>query len=79
MLVAFGFDPIPFPEHCELSQIKRNKWGGMIVDENKMTSLEGVYAGGDIVRGASLVVHAIRDARHAAAAIHLNLAGCVKS
>lgn len=75
VLVAFGFDPIPFPEHCELSQIKRNKWGGMIVDDNKMTSLEGVYAGGDIVRGASLVVHAIRDARKAAAAIHGKLAG----
>ncbi len=75
VLVAFGFDPIPFPESCDLSQIKRNKWGGMIVDEDKMTSLKGVYAGGDIVRGASLVVHAIRDARHAAEAIHRNLAG----
>ena len=35
-----------------------------------MTSIEGVFAGGDIVRGASLVVWAIRDGRDAAAAIH---------
>jgi glutamate synthase (NADPH/NADH) small chain len=75
VLVAFGFDPIPFPDGCELAGIKRNQWGGMIVDENKMTSIEGVYAGGDIVRGASLVVHAIRDARRAAEAIHRTLAG----
>lgn len=74
VLVAFGFDPIPFPPGCELAEITRNKWGGMIVDENKMTSVPGVYAGGDIVRGASLVVHAIRDARRAAQAIHQNLA-----
>ncbi len=35
-----------------------------------MTSIDGVFAGGDIVRGASLVVWAIRDGRDAAAAIH---------
>lgn len=75
VLVAFGFDPIAFPEHCELSRIRRNQWGAMLVDENKMTSLDGVYAGGDIVRGASLVVHAIRDARDAACAIHRTLVG----
>jgi glutamate synthase (NADPH/NADH) small chain len=34
------------------------------------TNLDGVFAGGDIVRGASLVVWAIRDGRDAAAAIH---------
>jgi glutamate synthase (NADPH/NADH) small chain len=35
-----------------------------------MTNLDGVFAGGDVVRGASLVVWAIRDARDAAASIH---------
>jgi len=35
-----------------------------------MTNIDGVFAGGDIVRGASLVVWAIRDGRDAAAAIH---------
>jgi glutamate synthase (NADPH/NADH) small chain len=38
-----------------------------------MTSLDGVFAGGDVVRGASLVVWAIRDGRDAAAAIHAYL------
>ena len=38
-----------------------------------MTNLDGVFAGGDIVRGASLVVWAIRDGRDAAAAIHAYL------
>ena len=41
------------------------------------TNLEGVYAAGDIVRGASLVVWAIRDGRDAAAAIHADLAARV--
>jgi glutamate synthase (NADPH) small chain len=39
-----------------------------------MTSLPGVFAGGDIVRGPSLVLHAVRDARRAAAQIHSYLA-----
>jgi glutamate synthase (NADPH/NADH) small chain len=38
-----------------------------------MTSLDGVFGAGDIVRGASLVVWAIRDGRDAAAAIHAHL------
>ena len=73
VLVAFGFDPIEFPPGSELAEIERDKWGGMIVDDNKMTNIPGVYAGGDIVRGASLVVHAVRDARTAAHAIHRHL------
>jgi glutamate synthase (NADPH/NADH) small chain len=52
-----------------------NDWGGVIVDENQMTSVPGVYAGGDDSRGASLVVHAVRDGRKAAEAIHRTLAG----
>ena len=38
-----------------------------------MTSLDGVFAAGDIVRGASLVVWAIRDGRDAAERIHFYL------
>jgi glutamate synthase (NADPH/NADH) small chain len=38
-----------------------------------MTSLDGVFAAGDVVRGASLVVWAIRDGRDAAASIHAYL------
>jgi len=47
-----------------------NEHGYLLADEHGMTSLPGVFAGGDIVRGASLVVWAIRDGRDAAEAMH---------
>ena len=47
------------------------RWGTVKLDwKSMMTSIEGVFAAGDIVRGASLVVWAIRDGRDAAEAIH---------
>jgi NADPH-dependent glutamate synthase beta subunit-like oxidoreductase len=51
-------------------RIRVNRWGEMIVDQNQMTNLPEVFPGGDLVRGASLVVHAVRGARRAAEAIH---------
>jgi len=47
-----------------------NKWGNIIVDDNCKTSLEGVYAGGDIVLGAATVILAMGQGRIAAAAIN---------
>jgi len=70
VLVAYGFDPVPFPTGSDLAQIKVNDWGAMVVDANQMTSVPGVFAGGDLVRGPSLVVHAVRDGRKAAQAMH---------
>jgi len=67
---AYGFDPAPFPPGSDLGRIERNNWGGMVVDENQMTSVPGVFSGGDSVRGPSLVVHAVRDARKAVEGIH---------
>jgi glutamate synthase (NADPH/NADH) small chain len=52
-----------------------NKWGNIIVDENCKTSLEGVYAGGDIVLGAATVILAMGQGRIAAAAINDFLKG----
>jgi glutamate synthase (NADPH/NADH) small chain len=52
-----------------------NKWGNIVVDENCKTSLEGVYAGGDIVLGAATVILAMGQGRIAAAAINQHLAG----
>jgi len=52
-----------------------NKWGNIIVDENCKTSLDGVYAGGDIVLGAATVILAMGQGRIAAAAINKYLAG----
>lgn len=69
VLVAYGFDPRPFPADSDFAPIQVNAWGGIVVDEHQMTSLAGVFAGGDSVRGAQLVVHAVRDGRKAAVGI----------
>lgn len=47
-----------------------NKWGNIVADENGMTSLEGVFAGGDIVRGGATVILAMGDGKSSAAAIN---------
>jgi glutamate synthase (NADPH/NADH) small chain len=52
-----------------------NKWGNIVVDENCKTSIEGVYAGGDIVLGAATVILAMGQGRIAAAAINKYLEG----
>ena len=52
-----------------------SRWGTLDVDlATRMTSLDGVFAAGDVMRGASLVVWAIRDGREAAEHIHTYLA-----
>jgi len=73
VLVAYGFDPVPFPADSDLAQVATDKWGTFKIDEFQMTNLPGVFAGGDSVRGPSLVVHAVRDARKAAQGIHRHL------
>ncbi len=55
--------------------LQLNKWGNIIVDENCKTSLEGVYAGGDIVLGAATVILAMGQGRTAASAINEYLKG----
>jgi glutamate synthase (NADPH/NADH) small chain len=75
LLVAFGFDPVPFPAGSDFAAMQTDAWGGVKVDSNQMTSLPGVFSGGDSVRGPSLVVHAVRDARKAALGIHRYLQG----
>lgn len=70
VLVAYGFDPIAWPENSDFKAVATNEWGGIVVDKNEMTSVPGVFAGGDSVRGPSLVVHAVRDGRKAAEGIH---------
>ena len=69
ILVGYGFDPVPFPAGSDFAAIAVDNWGGIIVDSNQMTTVPGVFAGGDDVRGPSLVVHAVRDARRAASAM----------
>ena len=49
--------------------LKLNKWGNIIADDNGMTSIPGVFAGGDIVRGGATVILAMGDGKKAAANI----------
>ncbi len=53
-----------------LPDLKLNKWGYIETDENSKTSLEGVYAGGDIVSGSATVISAMGGGKKAARAIH---------
>jgi glutamate synthase (NADPH/NADH) small chain len=73
LIVAYGFDPVPFSSGNDADPLKTDRWDSITVDENQMTNLPGVFAGGDSVRGPSLVVHAVKDARRAAQAIHRHL------
>ncbi len=50
-------------------ELKLNKYGNIVVDESGMTNLPGVFAGGDIVRGAATVILAMGDGKRAAAAM----------
>ncbi len=71
VIKALGFDPEDLPALFEEPALTVTRWGTLKVDHRSfMTSLPGVFAAGDIVRGASLVVWAIRDGRDAAAQMH---------
>lgn len=69
VIPALGFEPVGCPPASEFQELKQNSWGGLVVDANQMTSLPGVFAGGDIVNGPKMILHAVRDARRAAAGI----------
>ncbi len=74
VIKALGFDPEDLPAHFSESALTVNRWGGVKVDyRSMMTTMDGVFAAGDIVRGASLVVWAIKEGRDAAAAIDVYL------
>ena len=71
VIKALGFDPEPLPAAFGEPGLAVTRHGTLrITPREFMTSLPGVFAAGDIVRGASLVVWAIRDGRDAAARIH---------
>jgi len=67
VIKALGFDPEDLPSLFEQKALGVSKWGTVQIDwKTMMTPMEGVFAAGDIVRGASLVVWGIRDGRDAA-------------
>jgi glutamate synthase (NADPH/NADH) small chain len=71
VIKALGFDPEELPTLWGQPGLEVSRWGTLKTDHRTaMTTLPGVFAAGDIVRGASLVVWAIRDGRDAAARMH---------
>ena len=73
---ALGFDPEDLPRLWGADGLEVSRWGTLKVNHRTfMTTLDGVFAAGDIVRGASLVVWAIRDGRDAAAQMHAWMQG----
>ena len=75
VIPALGFNSLPLPAAHELAGLAQNDWGGLMVDKKQMTSLPGVFAAGDLVRGPTSLLHCVRDARNAARQIHAYLCG----
>jgi glutamate synthase (NADPH/NADH) small chain len=74
VVMALGFDAENLPSIFQAPELAVDRWGALQIDHRSMmTTMDGVFAGGDIARGASLVVWAIRDGRDAAAGIHKHL------
>jgi glutamate synthase (NADPH/NADH) small chain len=70
VIKALGFDAEDLPALFDAPELGVTRWGTLLVDRDMMTNLDGVFAAGDIVRGASLVVWAIRDGRDVSEAMH---------
>ncbi len=76
VIKALGFEPEDLPKLWGVEGLEVTRWGTVLADfQTHETSLPGIYACGDIQRGASLVVWAIRDGREAAQAILAQLSG----
>jgi glutamate synthase (NADPH/NADH) small chain len=69
VIVAIGNGSNPLVSQTT-PELEVNKWGNIIVDEKMKTSVDGVYAGGDIVLGAATVILAMGEGRKAAASIN---------
>ena len=70
VIKALGFDPEEIPKLFSEEDLKVTEWGTIKINHNTLeTNISGVFAAGDIVRGASLVVWAIKDGREAATSI----------
>ncbi|MDC1096302.1 NAD(P)-dependent oxidoreductase [Pelagibacteraceae bacterium] len=67
VIKSLGFDPENIPKLFSAEKLSVSRWGTIKIDLQTMqTNIDGVFAAGDIVRGASLVVWAIKDGRDAA-------------
>ena len=70
VIKSLGFDPEDLPVLFQEPRLQVSQWGTIKADFDTLeTSIPGIFAAGDIVRGASLVVWAIKDGRDAATSI----------
>ncbi|ANF22168.1 NADPH-dependent glutamate synthase [Thermococcus piezophilus] len=69
VIIAIGLEPNKIISE-EATGLKTNSDGTLVVDENLMTSIPGVFAGGDAIRGEATVILAMGDGKKAAKAIH---------
>ena len=70
IIKSLGFEPEELPKLFEEEKLQVTKWGTIKTDFDTLeTNIPGVFAAGDIVRGASLVVWAIKDGRDASISI----------
>jgi len=69
VVIAIGRSPNPIIQQTT-EGLQVTKWGTIVTDENGKTSIEGVYAGGDIVTGEATVISAMGAGKKAARAIH---------
>jgi len=69
VIVAIGNGSNPLVSQTT-PELTVNKWGNLIVDDKMKTSIDGIYAGGDIVLGAATVILAMGEGRKAAASIN---------
>ena len=74
VVMALGTSPNPLIKNTTRG-LEVNRWGGIVVDEDGLTSREGVYAGGDAVTGAATVISAMGAGKRAARAIDEYLKG----
>ena len=71
IIKALGFDPEEIPKLFDEDKLQVTRWGTIKTNFDTMeTNIPGVFAAGDIIRGASLVVWAIKDGRDVAKSIH---------
>ncbi len=75
VFVAFGFTSPKLPDSDDFARLATNDQGYLELDENQMTSIPGVFAGGSIARGPVPLVQVVRDARKATSAMDEFLSG----
>jgi glutamate synthase (NADPH/NADH) small chain len=73
VIVAIGNDSNPLIKQTT-PEIETNRWGNIVVDDGGKTTMDRVYAGGDIVLGAATVILAMGEGRRAAESINALLA-----